>query len=961
MADVFVSYSRRDGEFVRRFAEALTERGKDVWVDVDGIRDAEVFPAALRTAVEQSDGFVFVISPDSVASDYCEQEVEHALELNKRIVPLLLRTVPDEAVPEGVRVRNWIPCRDTAEFEPGVARVLEALDTDLDWTKGHTRWLLKALEWDAEGKDRSFLLRGSELVAAEGWLAAASGKEPEPTTLQSEYIAASRLAASRRQRTLLAVSGVVTVLSLGLLVFALISRSQAISARNTAKSQAVTAQSQALAADSQAQLTVDPERSILLAVAALHKAVTPEATFALRGALDASPIRYRLPDAGPQTCGFDSIAAPGVAFAGSHLAEGLCGGTVVIADARTGRVERRIHTGETGGAVAYNRDGSLLAVKGLTGAKLIDARTGAVRAVGPSVRRIAGRLSIAFSPTAPVVAIADGGEVALWNVRTRRTRLLRFPRAAVNAPVNAVSFSPDGKRLAVALIQTSPNALGLLLLDVANGRTLATARGSVDQVAFAPDGQHVAAAETLFPSGRGAILLLDTRRFAVTRTLAELPAVEASAVAFSPDGSRVAFGGFDGTAGLVSVQTGQTLASYVGQTAAINQVAFSPDGRLVATASTDGTARVWRATGQEQRLLPVGLSIAGLATPPGRIEAVVGAARPGTPLLVKTWTRVDARAAGSFVLSPTGDVGAVFLSSDGRLAATIPTSQNSPDEPVLIWDVAKRRVVATVPSARAPFGGEPAFSPDGSAIAMGVPGGIAGAGPIGKPPTGPPPGTKRPGGSRAKPQALLVVRNVRTGKDRTYGKTSCGTGWRGQTFSRSGRFLAAGSFCGEVYVWNVRTGRPVIKPVSIGGELARIAFSPDGTRIAVASWNSTITIVDLRTGRTVAVLTSHTKGVASVAYSPDGRYLASASLDHTARIWNAHTLRPLRVLTDPAPLNWVTFDSRSSEIVTADEANVIRVWDACTACENPQALLALAKTRVTRRLTAQERRTFVGG
>jgi WD40 repeat protein len=153
----------------------------------------------------------------------------------------------------------------------------------------------------------------------------------------------------------------------------------------------------------------------------------------------------------------------------------------------------------------------------------------------------------------------------------------------------------------------------------------------------------------------------------------------------------------------------------------------------------------------------------------------------------------------------------------------------------------------------------------------------------------------------------------------------------------------------------------LIKPVSIGGELAGIAFSPDGTRIAAASWNSTITIIDLRTARTVAVLTNHTKGVASVSYSPDGRYLASASLDHTARIWDAHTLRPLRVLTDPAPINWVKFTPGSRQVVTADEANVIRVWDACTACENPQALLALAKTRVTRRLTAQERRTFVGG
>ena len=68
MPDVFLSYSRRDTDFVKRLADALKERGKDVWVDVNGIRDAEVFPVALRRAIEGSDAFVFVISPDSVAS-----------------------------------------------------------------------------------------------------------------------------------------------------------------------------------------------------------------------------------------------------------------------------------------------------------------------------------------------------------------------------------------------------------------------------------------------------------------------------------------------------------------------------------------------------------------------------------------------------------------------------------------------------------------------------------------------------------------------------------------------------------------------------------------------------------------------------------------------------------------------------------------------------------------------------
>jgi hypothetical protein len=35
---VFVSYSRRDSVFAARLVEALEARGKDVWVDVGGIR-----------------------------------------------------------------------------------------------------------------------------------------------------------------------------------------------------------------------------------------------------------------------------------------------------------------------------------------------------------------------------------------------------------------------------------------------------------------------------------------------------------------------------------------------------------------------------------------------------------------------------------------------------------------------------------------------------------------------------------------------------------------------------------------------------------------------------------------------------------------------------------------------------------------------------------------------------------
>ena len=127
MADVFISYSRADAEYVQRLQAELQSRGKDVWVDVEGIRDAELFPSALRRAIEGSDAFVFVITPESVHSAFCEQEVAHASGLNKRIVPLALRQVPDDEIPDEIRFRNWIP----AEADTSVERLLAALDTDL--------------------------------------------------------------------------------------------------------------------------------------------------------------------------------------------------------------------------------------------------------------------------------------------------------------------------------------------------------------------------------------------------------------------------------------------------------------------------------------------------------------------------------------------------------------------------------------------------------------------------------------------------------------------------------------------------------------------------------------------------------------------------------------------------------------------------------------------------------------
>ena len=65
----------------------------------EGIQDGEVFPEAIKRAIEQSDTFLFVITPNAVNSAYCENEVEYARQMQKRILPVLREPVPDAELP----------------------------------------------------------------------------------------------------------------------------------------------------------------------------------------------------------------------------------------------------------------------------------------------------------------------------------------------------------------------------------------------------------------------------------------------------------------------------------------------------------------------------------------------------------------------------------------------------------------------------------------------------------------------------------------------------------------------------------------------------------------------------------------------------------------------------------------------------------------------------------------------
>ena len=68
---------------------------------------------------------------------------------------------------------------------------------------------VRALEWEQSERDRSFLLRGTDLKAAEGWLAEGVGKDPGPTVLETEYVVAAGSRTRRARSLVWAVSFVV--------------------------------------------------------------------------------------------------------------------------------------------------------------------------------------------------------------------------------------------------------------------------------------------------------------------------------------------------------------------------------------------------------------------------------------------------------------------------------------------------------------------------------------------------------------------------------------------------------------------------------------------------------------------------------------------------------------------------------------------------------------------------------
>ena len=89
--DVFVSYSRRDEEFVLRLVDDLEDRQALAWIDRGNIHGGEQWRASIENGIREAKAFVVVISPNSIASSNVAEELDIAFQLGKPIIPLIYR------------------------------------------------------------------------------------------------------------------------------------------------------------------------------------------------------------------------------------------------------------------------------------------------------------------------------------------------------------------------------------------------------------------------------------------------------------------------------------------------------------------------------------------------------------------------------------------------------------------------------------------------------------------------------------------------------------------------------------------------------------------------------------------------------------------------------------------------------------------------------------------------------
>jgi WD40 repeat protein len=805
----------------------------------------------------------------------------------------------------------------------------------------HRRLAEAVEEWQDAGRDPEYLPREGRLAQFETW---AGATDLALTGAERAFLAEARAAAdelarrrARLRRATLAGFATLAAATSVIAVFALILRNQARDAARLATARQ-------LAASAEANLAVDPERSILLAIEAAETTrrhdgtVLVEAQQALHDALYASRLLSRVPGVGRRAGeGIGHLVS--VSPDGSRFVAADIGKTASIRDARTGKTLTTL-AGQTGDilAVGYSPDGKLVSTGSADGtARLWDAATGNLIRILHAHR--GGVFATRFSAESSRLATLGADRaVRVWNVRTgqelrafhgvhdRTTARFVWGEGLAFVGRDRIAVSPWARG-------SAPSPVVAKIFDVASGKQVGVVRDpggnarTVD-IDVSRDGTLLVAGQA--DSGRLQLYALPSGK--------QLDLVQASGAAavldveFSRDGRRVAIGAVDGLAKTWDVARGKLREALTlrGHRNPVASVSFDRTGtRLVTSGQPSGEARVWDVTptGRGEVLTlpgPQTDEYVDIAFTPGGRRLVAPSGPAGT---VRVWS-VDS-GAQLFQLgqdartdAPDRAVIGVDVSPDGSHIATA-----SADGSARIFDAKTGRQLVVISGRHCVRRhlcrvNRAVFSPDGSRLAT----------------TG--------------QDATVRTWDAATGRQfRVLGGHALGgLGTYSVAWSPDGARLLSMATDGT-RIWDARTGRQLLAIPPTGGPGYYAAWSPDGKQVLTESGEGPA-VWDASSGKRLRTLqTSAASG--DMQFSRDGSRLVSATVDergYAIRIWNWPAGVETLKLNDSGARIALSPDGQLVATVRSKQpVPFVHVWTL-----DPERLLQIARHRVTRSLTEDE-------
>src|SRR3990172_1544400 len=99
MNEIFISYSRHNKEFSQKLFKTLEAANRSVWTDWDDIPASSDWDTEIKEGIRQAESVLFVLSPEWLKSNECSKELMYAVEMSKRLIPILWENVDPKEVP----------------------------------------------------------------------------------------------------------------------------------------------------------------------------------------------------------------------------------------------------------------------------------------------------------------------------------------------------------------------------------------------------------------------------------------------------------------------------------------------------------------------------------------------------------------------------------------------------------------------------------------------------------------------------------------------------------------------------------------------------------------------------------------------------------------------------------------------------------------------------------------------